>query len=163
MKKLILLAFVIFGLSNLTNAQQYRTAIGIKGGFPGYGSLSVKHNIGGTSYLEGNLGGGYRHLWLQGLYEKNFNIQGGLDWYLGGGADVGFWSDGYYYYGRGHHHHDYYTGRGAWGGIDGIVGLEYTFEEVPINLALDVTPTIRLFPHVGFYMYGSLAIRFAIK
>lgn len=161
MRKLLLALFVVFGMVQFTTAQQYQTAIGLKGGFPGYGSVSLKHFFGGSSALEANLGGGYRHLWLQALYEKNFNIQGGLDWYIGGGADLGFWTNGYRYR---HPHWDddrYYTG--VFGGIDGIIGLEYTFEQVPINIALDATPTIRLFPWVGFYIYGSLAVRFAIK
>lgn len=162
MKKVLFTLLLAFGITGLAQAQQYGTAIGLKGGFPGYGAVSVKHNLGGSSYIEGNLGGGYRHLWIQGLYEKNFNIEGGLDWYIGGGADFGFWSDGYRYY-RGRYN-DYYYGRGgAWGGLDGIIGIEYTFDEIPINLALDATPNIRLFPYVGFGIYGSFAVRFAIK
>jgi hypothetical protein len=157
MKRLLLAALLVLGTTELTTAQQYNTAIGIKGGFPNYGALSIKHFFGGASAAEFNLGGGAHHLWLQGLY-----IEGGLDWYWGIGGDVGFWSNGYRYYnGR---YDDYYYGRGGtWGGVDGVIGLEYTFGEFPLNLALDANPTVRLWPYVGFGIGGALAVRIAIR
>jgi len=163
MKKLVLMLTVILGMAQFTTAQQYNTAIGIKGGFPGYGALSVKHFFGGASAVEFNLGGGAHNIWLQGLYERNTNIEGGLDWYWGVGADVGFWSNGYRYYNNRYNDDYYYNRGGAWGGLDGVIGLEYTFEEFPLNLALDVNPTVRLFPYVGFGIGGALAARIAIK
>jgi hypothetical protein len=160
MKKL-LLAFSLILCALTQSHAQYGTAIGLKGGYLygpfSYGAVSVKHNLGGSSYIEGNLGGGYRHLWFQALYEKNFNIEGGLDWYLGGGGDLGVWTNGYHYYYNGHHYSS------AFGGLDGVIGLEYAFDEVPIDLAIDATPTIRLFPYVGFHIYGSFAVRFIIQ
>ncbi len=74
-------------------------------------------------------------------------FRGGLDWYWGLGADVGFWSNGYRYR-NDRYDDDYYNDNhnGTWGGIDGVIGLEYTFAEVPINLAFDINPTIRVFP-----------------
>lgn len=162
MKRLLLATLLVLGTTGLTTAQQYNTAIGIKGGFPNYGALSIKHFFGGASAGEFNLGGGAHHIWLQGLYERNTNIEGGLDWYWGIGGDVGFWSDGYRYYnGR---YRDYYYGRGGtWGGVDGVIGLEYTFGEFPLNLALDANPTVRLWPYVGFGIGGALAVRIAIR
>jgi hypothetical protein len=145
------------GMISTSLGQQYNTALGIKGGFPGYGAFSVKHFF-GKGALEGNIGGGARHIWLQGLYEQNYNISGGLDWYWGLGMDVGFWDNDYYY-----HHEDHYYHGGTWGGIDAVFGLEYTFDEVPINLAADLGPRLRLWPYTGFDFGGAIAVRFAIK
>ncbi len=153
----IALLFLGFG----TYAQQYNTAIGIKGGYyyNGGGSLNLKHFLGGSSAVEVSLGGGSRHLWLQGLFEKNQALSDGLEWYWGIGGDLGFWTNGYEYYSK---KHDRYYG-GTWGGIDAVIGLEYTFQQFPLNLAADMGPTVRLFPYVGFGWGGGIAARFAIK
>jgi len=157
-KVLFVLALIA---STYSFGQQYRTAIGVKGGysFMSGGGISIKHFLGGSSAIEGNLGGGPHHLWIQGLYERNQALSKGFEWYWGLGADLGFWTNNYHYYSNKHKH--YYSG--AFSGIDALIGLEYTFSEIPINLALDLGPTIRLTPFVGFGWMGGVAIRFAIK
>lgn len=148
-------------LSALSYGQQYNTAIGIKGGYHYFGgaSLNLKHFLGGSSAIEASIGGGPRHLWFQALYERNQALSQGFEWYWGIGGDLGIWSGGYSYY---HPKHDkYYSG--MWAGADAVLGIEYTFKEIPINIALDMGPTIRLFPYVGFGWAGGFAIRFAIK
>lgn len=157
MKKNLLILTACLLLSGFAFNQNYRTALGFKGGFPGFGAFNVKHSLGGNSAIEGSIGGGRNHLWLQGLYEINKDLGSGFNWYYGVGADIGFWTNDYYYR---HDNRDY---NGAYGGLDGVIGLEYTFEEIPLNLAIDAVPTIRLFPYVGFNFYGNFAIRFAIK
>lgn len=144
-------------LSGFAYNQNYNTALGIKGGFPGFGAFNVKHNFDAKSAIEGSIGGGTHHIWLQGLYEINNEIKNGFSWYYGIGADLGVWTGNYRYN---------YNGRdynGGYGGIDGVIGLEYTFEKIPLNLAVDAVPSIRLFPYVGFAFYGNFAVRFAIK
>ncbi len=143
-------------------SQNYNTAIGIKGGYPTWGALNVKHFFGGSSNaIEASLGLGNRFLWVQGMYERNYAIGAvpGLDWYWGLGADVGFWTGNYQYY---HPRKEKYYG-GAWGGLDAVIGLEYTFEAIPLNLAIDFGPTLRLFPYLGGGYNGGFAIRYAIK
>jgi hypothetical protein len=159
MKKLILAVFV--SLATCSFGQQYSTAIGLKGGynFNGGASLNLKHFLGGSSAVEASLGGGSHHLWLQGLYEKNSALSDGFEWYWGIGGDLGFWTNGYSYYSKKNDH--YYSG--VWGGLDGVLGIEYTFKEFPLNLALDMGPTVRLFPYVGFGWSGGFAARFAIQ
>lgn len=160
MKGIILIfSFVFFGYSF---GQNYNTALGFKGGYPTWGALNVKHFFGGSSNaIEGSLGLGYRYFWVQGMYERNYAISAapGLDFYWGLGADIGFWTNGYQYY---HPKKDRYYG-GVWGGLDAVVGLEYTFEQIPLNLALDFGPTIRLFPYLGGGYNGGFAIRYAFK
>mgnify|MGYP001615571992 CR=1 FL=1 len=45
-------------------------------------------------------------------------------------------------------------------GVDGIIGLEYVFDGVPINLSLDYKPSFNITP--GFFdpSGGALSIRY---
>ena len=157
MKKNLLVLTASLLISGFAFNQNYNTALGFKGGFPGFGAFNVKHFFNEKGAIEGSIGGGYNHLWLQGLYEWNNEIQSGFSWYYGVGADLGFWTNRYEYYYRDR----YYNG--GYGGIDGVIGIEYTFEKIPLNLAVDAVPNIRVFPYVGFNFYGNVAVRFAIK
>ncbi len=144
-----------------SNAQEYNTAIGFKGAFPGWGALSVKHFFAGQSAIEGNLGIGRNAFWLQLLYERNQSIAGaeGLDWYWGVGGDLGAWD--HYYFDR--YYHDRVYNGDFFLGADAVVGLEYTIPTVPLNFALDVGPTLRVLPYTSLYFGASFAIRFAIR
>lgn len=157
MKRLLFIIMLVVSSSSFS--QQYKTALGFKGGYPNFGSINVKHFFNSPNAIEASLGGGRYHLWMQGLYERNYAIPkaDGLDFYWGLGADLGFWTNNYHYYDK--KHNKYYNG--VWGGIDAVVGLEYTFPSIPFNIALDMGPTIRLFPYVGFGYNGGLALRYA--
>ena len=110
---------------------------------------------------------------MQGLYEINNPIQDGFSFYYGGGLDLGIWTYANNYYGPGYYGHDFddddfyfghrYNGHRAFGGLDGVIGLEYTFAKIPLNLAVDASPVLRLFPRVGFALYANIAARFTIK
>lgn len=158
MKTLILL--IGLSLSTICLGQDYKTALGIKGGyfFTGSGAISLKHFMSTFDAVEVNLGAGRNHLWVQALYERNQSFAGaeGLDWYWGVGGDLGVWSTERYPY-----RDVYYTG--AWGGFDALIGLEYTVPSLPLNFALDAGPSIRLFPYVGVGVSSALAVRYAFK
>lgn len=153
--KALILALACYAFAH---AQDYKTAIGFKGGFPGHGSLNVKHFFSGSTALDVAVGGGANHLWLQGLFEIHNPIESGFAWYYGIGADVGFWNRGYTYY-----YKDKYYDNRTWLGIDGVIGIEYTLSKLPLNFALEGVPTIRVSPYVGFGMGAAFAVRFAIR
>jgi hypothetical protein len=44
-----------------------------------------------------------------------------------------------------------------------LLGIEYTFNNIPLNLALDSGPIVQVLPQVGFGWGGGLAVRYAIK
>jgi hypothetical protein len=48
-------------------------------------------------------------------------------------------------------------------GVDGVVGIEYTFDEIPINLSLDIVPSFHVFPFVQYWQRGALSIRYVFK
>lgn len=157
MKRLVLAALIV---SLNASAQQYNTAIGAKFGYPGWASINLKHFFGGPSAIDASIGGGRNYFWIQALYERNYGITDGLEWYWGLGGDIGFWSNGYKYY---HPKYDKYYG-GTWLALDGVIGLEYTFSEIPFNIALDLGPSVRLYPYTGYgWFTSSLALRYAIK
>jgi len=89
----------------------------------------------------------------QGMGEK------GLRWYYGAGGHLGAWRDGRRRYGP------YYVGEGGFHmGVDGILGMEYTFSGAPINLSLDWKPAFQLIGNPGLYLGDvGLSLRFAIQ
>jgi hypothetical protein len=150
-----LILLVIIASTSFSYAQNYKTAVGIKGGYPGFGSLNGKHFLNSKTAIEGSIGGGSSTLWLQGLYELNFSLEDGLNWYAGGGANVGFYS----------YKNPFNNQRTSNMilGINGIVGIEYTFEDFPLNVALDTGPNIQIINSFGFGWGAGIAIRYAIK
>ncbi len=157
MRRIVLIAML--AMVSVSWGQNYKTAIGIKGGWPYYGSLDLKHNF-GNAYGEFRVGGYAYDLWLQGLFEKNYPIDGGLEWYWGVGGHVGFWNYGP---GAGHWYKDHYYDDGAYLGLDGVIGLEYTFDAAPINIAIDAGPSFNGYPYSWLRWGSAIAVRFAIK
>lgn len=159
-----MIVLVMVTLATITNAQNlssgYNTALGIKVWNDG-GGITLKHFVGNNNALEG-IGyfwnGGSR---ITGLYEFHYDIAGaeGLKWYIGPGAHVGFYNS--YYYDR-----HYYNGRtsGSFVGIDGVLGLDYKFNGVPINLSLDWQPSFEFGNNTGFIgSWGGLGIRYTFN
>ncbi len=160
MKKLSLILGV-FCAMQMVQAQQYNTAVGLKADWStvdnALGELSVKHFFTKHSAFEINLGAGQRFFWIQGMYERSQSIRSGVEWYWGTGVDFGHWSrsNG----GR----VDVMREQGFWTGINGVAGIEYTFEYIPINLALDTGPTFRIIPEAKFGWTVGFAMRYAFR
>jgi len=137
MKKLMMIAVLMVSALAM-NAQDYNWAIGVRGGYENAG-ITVKKGMGGTALdFTGNwhLGSGYTALNVQGLYEWQQNITGGLDWYYGLGAHVGMWTVDN-------------AGSDLWLGVDAVIGLEFKFPSLPIALSLDYRPGLNILPDVS--------------
>jgi hypothetical protein len=158
MKKLSLLFFLVMFAHGL-NAQQYKTAIGVKGDWStlnvDLAEFSVKHFFNSPSAIEVNFGAGRRFLWLEGLYMYNQPLKGDFDWYVGGGLDLGYWNTNY------DNRYDNATHSGFWGGSTGVFGVEYTFGFVPLNFAVDLGPTFRIVPDLEVGLKVGFAARYA--
>ncbi|MFT5857932.1 MAG: hypothetical protein ACI865_000016 [Flavobacteriaceae bacterium] len=160
MRTLLISSFI--SLSCLTvSAQSYNTALGVKADWSnlnvGLGELSVKHFFNSPHAIDASLGFGRRYAWLHVMYEHNQSFLGDTEWYYGVGGDFGIWDTNY-------------DGRfeasersGVWAGIDGNLGIEYTFVDFPINLAFDMGPTVRLFPDVKLGIMAGFALRYAFR
>ena len=141
-------------LSSMGFAQDYTTGIGIRGGY--FNGLTVKHFVSNQAALEGIFTSRWRGFQVTGLYEihnQAFNTPR-LNWYYGFGAHIGFWDGNETNWGnRG----DNYTVLG----IDGILGMEYNFTEIPINIGIDWKPSRNLIGYSGFWGDGgALSVRY---
>jgi len=164
MKKISLLFSLLFALAlcSQLNAQDYKSAIGLRFGYPL--SISYKTFLTETNALELYAGyrgysGVYGYFSIGGLYEIHNPINGvdGLSWYYGGGLSVQFFSydDSYYF-------NDDLGDFGV--GLSGVIGLDYKFADAPFNLSLDFLPTIRFGGwDSGYYSWGALAARYVLK
>lgn len=142
----------------------YRTGIGLR-----FGSdigITAKTTLGG-GYIEGILGTGYRAFMLTGLYEKYVPAfhRDDFHWYFGAGAHVGFFDRWYrsgYYDNHGYYHYDYVYGYNEpTFGVDGIVGLEYKFQQLPFAASLDLKPFINLYRYDYGFIEGAFSFRYA--
>jgi hypothetical protein len=154
MKYLVLSAILIQSIFSIAQNQSYNTLVGIKGGFPGYGSLNVKHNLGGTKYIEASMGGLGRRNYGSGFYllgdlEINNQLSHGFLWHYGAGALVGFSSNQVNSY--------FQLAPNA------IAGLEYVFEDLPLNISIDTGPYLFITPQFNFVWGGGFALRYVVK
>jgi hypothetical protein len=123
MKKILFLA--AFSISTFTFSQSYKTAIGLKGGYPSLGGINIS-----------------------GLFEiqKPLPELNGLYWYLGVGPTVGFVNETLLLT------------------ANGVLGIEYTFQDLPINIALDTGPVIQLIGNRNLFSWGGgIAVRYTLK
>ena len=154
MKKIILILIVIVVATGLM-AMDYGTGIGVRGGLSN--GITVKHFIGEKTAIEGLLSSRWGGLNITGLYEIHnaaaFDVSR-LNWYYGIGAHIGFWSGKDV--GWADDDEDYTVI-----GIDGIIGIEYNFAELPFNIGLDWKPAFNLTGNTEFWGDGgALSLRF---
>ena len=145
MKKILLIAGLL--VSAFSFSQSYNLAIGLKGGYPSLGGLNAKKMLTKSTAAEFSIGGYGGGLYLSGLFEiqKPLPEPTGLDWYLGAGPTVGFGNAFYF-------------------SANGVIGLDYTFQDFPLNIALDSGPVIQLIGSNSVFTWGGgFAIRYALK
>ena len=153
----ILIAFSLLLLlaAPQLQAQNYTTAAGLRGG--GLNALSIKHFIDDGKAIEGIVATRWKGVHLTALYQVHapaFSVDN-FFWYYGGGAHIGFY-DGY-------DDHPYFDENKNYTniGIDGVIGLEYVFQEVPIAISVDWKPEFNIVGQSGAWLGdGGLAIRY---
>ena len=157
MKKLLLFSCVFIAAFTLKAQQQnigtnYSTAVGLKM-YPG--ALSVKHFIATDRAVEGLAFISQDGFRLTGLYEihNNLGTIEGLQWYVGGGAHLGAWSDQW--------KKQYPTRNGGMTiGIDGVLGLDYKIKGAPLNVSFDWQPSFNIIGYSYFESaWGGLGVR----
>ena len=138
---------------SLMNAQEYKTGIGIRAG--NAAGLTIKHFNSHKAAVEGLLTTRWEGFEVTGLYEvhnRAFDVNH-LNWYYGGGAHIGFYNGSNAYWGRGSTAYTII-------GIDGILGIEYSFDEIPINVGIDWKPALNLIGYTGIWSEGALSVRY---
>jgi len=146
-------------------AQLHRHAIGVRAGGGNYGAggeVSYQLGLSDKNRLEldlgwrGNNGKGnsYNIFVFTAAYHWVWNIDGGLNWYVGPGAQIASWQ-----------HKKFDNESGTYIGVGGQLGIEYDFSEhdVPLQLSLDIRPMGFFSGNTGFGYGGAFAIRYLIE
>jgi hypothetical protein len=145
---------LILLLASTSFSQNYKMAIGFKGGYPGYGTLNAKKSISKSDYLEASIGGFGRNSYSTGFhvvfdYERMQALEEGFSFYYGGGIFLGMSSI----------QNSTYLHLAP----KALLGLEYNFEDLPLNISIDTGPYLFVSPKIGFIWGGGLALRYAIR
>lgn len=150
MKTFFITVVMLTCLSSM--AQDYNKALGIK--FPGAVSVSYKKFVSTYNNIEAEAMFAEKGFRPVVLYEFNFEVPNaveGLRWFVGPGLHLDFWKD--HYQKEYDHNVDF--------GIDFIIGLDYKFYGLPLNVSLDWQPAIQITGSETIQAaYGGLGIRF---
>jgi hypothetical protein len=153
MKRGISTILVLFLLAFASKAQDYHTGLGLRASVsPG---ISIKHffttNMAGEGILTVRWGG----FNATGLAEWHFPVfdTEGFYFYYGGGAHLGVWDSGRDYYSNTTYGTNFFLG------VDGIIGLEYAFLDIPLSIGLDWKPGMNIIADFGFF-FDDLALSF---
>lgn len=164
MKKLVFTFSLLAACCFVAQAQDYKTALGLRFGYPN--CISLKHFMSEPGAIEVFAGTArrsayYRWTNIGVMYQHHSTISGaeGLRWYIGGGGALFFWN-----YDRGFARRNDYGSTSL--GVIGVLGLDYKFADIPLNLSADWLPTIYLgdvYENSFDPGYGSLSVRYTFK
>lgn len=147
------------------HAQVNPGAFGVRLGGDNFGrgaELSYQHGIGEANRLEIDLGASFRNyggyktssLGVSILYHWVWNITDGLNWYIGPGGQIGYYS----------YNDNFFGDDGITLAVGGQIGLEYDFNTsfgVPVLLSLDSRPMWGFNEGNNGFGYGAaLGIRY---
>ncbi len=121
--------------------------------------ISAKHFITTSGAVEGIVTfrwGGFNIAGLGEFHLQVFDTEG-MYFYYGGGIHAGAWDSG-----KASNLPD--TGKELNLGIDGIIGLEYAFSDVPLSLGLDWKPNWNIIQNSRLIIDEiSLSLRYLIR
>lgn len=156
MRRFQLILFIL-SLSFLSAAAQpYRTAAGLRFGFP-YGA-TVRHFFDPNNGIELIAAANFRGFIAAGFFENEYRISrhSGLCWFWGLGLHGGYVDaarNPYLYMKE-----DYV---GPVIGVDAIAGFDYTFRKIPLNISLDLLPSINLGGYTGWNgLSSAISVRY---
>ncbi len=147
LKFISLLLFFLFAFTQ-SYSQDYKTGIGVRLQ-PYFGCLTVKHFFNTKFALEGLLNVKKDQAVVEIIPElsNSFAKPPGLNWYFGIGGNIKFPQN-----------------QNVIIGVVGMLGLEYTFPNAPINLSLDWKPSLELIGGNSSYPAGfGLSVRYVFK
>lgn len=161
MKKWLIIVLILCGMH--ARAQQSGFGAGIMLGDPT--GVSVKYWLNADRALDGGLAwgvwhGSYFHLHGDYLFHNSTLItvsKGKLPLYYGPGLRLRSWS-GDQYWDNGKRHD--YDGSRVDIGVRFPVGLAYLFDGAPVDIFLEVAPTLDLTPSTGFEVDGGIGARY---
>ena len=145
MKKVTAAFVFLFLIGAAGYAQDYKTALGVRLSSSQAivnNSISVKHFLNEKTAIEALLSFG-DPLAIGGLVETHKPVgASGVNWFYGGGAYLGFVKT----YNPNKQRDETEANFGAMG----VLGLDYKFTNIPLNLSLDWKPELNLFSDINF-------------
>ena len=148
MKKIFTLFVVCLALAATLNAQNSAIGLRLGGGTANGGEISFQKDLGTTNRVELDLGvinnPSYTGIALTGIYQWTWDLSqlaDGFRWYAGPGVGLRL-----------------FNGLGL--GLHGQIGIEYSFEEIPIQLSLDSRPGWYFGGANGFDGGAALSVRY---
>ncbi len=158
---------LVLSLPLAAQAQDFQWAVGARVGFPF--AFSAKYFLNESDAVEGILGfspySGYGSTSVAGAWQRHIDLDldeiDGLRWYAGAGASIHFWNyrnnflrdlDG-----------ERYASTSL--GVSGYLGLQYVFEDLPVEVTVDWRPTILLGNTLRSAFgagYGGVALRYTL-
>ena len=171
MKSFLLALALLAGLGGLA-AQSFDNAVGVRLGYPFSGSF--KHFFDDNNAGEAVVGFSpfnyYSSFSVGGYYQRHEPLDldddlEPLQWYYGGGAAVHFWNyddNDLRLFDASGRRRDFASTSIS---LSGMIGLQYAFEDVPLEITVDWRPTI--FPgRLAFGAFrvgrGGLAVRYIL-
>lgn len=155
--RMIACAMLVLAISHSASAQKSQNLIGFRAGYGG--GLTFQHYLSESRAAEFILFSRWRGFNLTALYEVHgeaFDVKN-LYWFFGGGGHIGT----YTYYNNGRFGNTPFTGTRTTLGLDGIIGLEYFFQDIPFQVSVDWKPTFSLAGYYGFYGdEGAISVRY---
>lgn len=163
MKKVLFILFAVIGFGFAASAQNNAIGVRLSGGNQWYcGEISYQRSLGAPHRIEADLG--YRfddfyrmgNLFLVGVYQLSYEISAvkNLGWYFGFGPRLEIFN----YDGHSYNHPINFAGAV---GVVGQVGMDYHFNAIPLQLALDFRPCLYLVPNTLFrWSDFGLSIRY---
>lgn len=150
MKKILILSF--FTLSLTSYGQEYNHALGLRGGFNS--GLTYRNYASDSKAYEFILSARWGGLSITGLIEyfQPLGSEPGLRWFYGFGAHVGSYRSG--------KPNVPPANENLLLGIDGIIGIDYKFQGLPINISLDAKPEFNIVPTFFDLINFNLSFRF---
>jgi len=148
--QLIIALVILTALFNRLSAQDYKFGIGLRLSTPTptiSSAVSAKFFLNDRAAVEGLVSFGTR-FGIGGLFEMHQLIGGiqSLNWFYGGGAYVGF------------------SDNKVFTGPMGVIGIDYKFDNAPINLSLDWKPELDISPEINFIPDAfAFSVRFTLK
>ncbi len=147
MKKLIIVSLLALGIGSLTtlSAQDYKTALGVRlssSNAMQNNSISIKQFISSTTAIEGLFTFG-DPLALGALLEFHKPLSAsGLRYFYGAGGYISFVKTVNISTQK--------TSTDANFGAQGIIGLDYKFSNIPLNISLDWKPELNIVSDINF-------------
>ena len=146
---------VLAGLATNTQAQVHPHALGLRMslGSSNGAELSYQHGLSSKNRLEFDAGAfthkDFSRIGLAGIYQWDWNLTGGLNWFIGPGAALSL---------------DSYENGGSGLGlaVGGQIGLEYDLnkQKLPLLISLDARPMYEL---IGDYSGANWGIALGVR